>query len=121
MTREMKKSNIRTSAEDYRRLTDAARRAGMSTNRYLVVAGLAYAADQDQTEQIKALIDARLAQQNEAVVSVLTRLDAAHAEQDHALRDSLRGALEKVLRAVNDPEVRAAIRSADPLNKEPAK
>lgn len=100
MPRETKKTNVRMSPDEYSRVASAAARLGMSTNRYFVSCALANETDGAMTDRIEAVIDQRLREQTDAIVSGLTQLTEQHDEHDSKLRERLNSALNQVLQAV---------------------
>ncbi|HEU0276241.1 MAG TPA: hypothetical protein VFQ95_00240 [Rhodanobacteraceae bacterium] len=108
----MKKLTVRLTSADLQKVMAAAHRLGLSTNKYIVTAALAYDADADAAARLETLLESKLQEQTDAFAAGLAKLAQSHDEQDTALRDSLRGALQKVLAAVRVPEVERALAGA---------
>ena len=101
MTKQMKRFNLRLPPEDYARIMSAARKAGLSTNRYIVAGALAYDGGSKQIERIESAVsdavDRRFEAHTELVGEALSRVLEQQAEQDQALRTAIKSALGKVL------------------------
>lgn len=91
---------LRMTPEQRKTITQAARRLGLSLNRYVLTAALAYDADTARDARIEELFDRRLQEQTAAVADALNRLADLHDEHNAELRQKIKAALETVMAAV---------------------
>lgn len=98
--REVKKINVRMTCDEYARIANAAREKDTSVNRYFVDSALKNIAASVQQSAIEKVVSGAIDAQTEMLAGALSRLADEHAEQDAALRESIRSALQKVLERV---------------------
>lgn len=104
-TTKRKQMIIRLSEAERADIASAARRNGLTINKYVLRAALA----EDRNErlaaavntQIESLLAARLTAQTDAVVDALSQIASQHDEQDRVLRSDIKSALSKVLGKIN--------------------
>ena len=108
MTRPMKKTNFRMTSEQYVRIAAAARRLGLSTNRYILTACLSYDEDSDHAVRLAALIDGRLQEQTGTIAGAM-------AQQIKAVDDALRGRYSELVSQIKSAfvQVRNAAKAAN--------
>ena len=103
-TVERKQMIVRLTEAERAAIAAAARRNGLTINKYVLRAALAEDRNERLAEavnvQIETLLTARLAAQTDAVVGALSQIAAQHDEQDRELREGIKTALNKVLVSV---------------------
>ncbi len=102
MTRETRKTNIRWTPAEQRRVAAAARQAEVSVNQYVITAALERAENRQVAEQVTAALDDRMETLTQALAGALTALAEQHAAADAELRTAIKSGLGKVVEIVKN-------------------